>query len=1308
MAHLRLTVLGGLQLRLAEGDSRVHLPTRKSGALLAYLALAPGALRSREQLAGTLWGRSAEDQARASLRQMLSTLRRTLRTDSVPIIRTDGDSVSLDTTAVDVDALQFERLAAQQSPESLEAGVGLYQGALLEGFSLREEGFDEWMAAERRRFHALALQTLSALVDQYARTDDFDRGIRTVERLLVLDPLQEWAHCTLMRLLWRSGRREAALRQYQECVQILKRELTIEPAEETQRLASEIAHQRSAAPSVEPRRDAPPGAAPTSDPRSTGPLPVLPAERKQLTVLCARIHDAIDGADPEVALERTDPALKTMAEEVRRLEGTISHIGGDRLTALFGAPVAHEDHAVRACYAALSIRDAISSLAGRPLDLRIGIHSGNAVVRTIGDESSRHYEAVGPMAQLANGIDVALRPGEIGVTTETARRAEGFVEVSPLGAKSLETVRKQVELFALNARTPLRLRWEARSARELTQFVGRDAEIDRLSALLALAGPGAGQAALIVGEPGIGKSRLAHEFVHSRRVDGWTVLQSGTSSHDTGATYFPIAGLLRLWFDIGVRDRQAEALAKLHGGVEGIDRALMPALPPLCALLDLPVDDAQWPMLSPAQKRLRTLHAVHALVMRKAEVSPLVLVVEDLHWLDAGSQAVLDHLVGGLAASRVLLLFTCRPEYRHEWFGKSNFSRLRLDPLPTANADRLLQTLLGEDQSLAALRRTLVTQTGGTPLFLEESVRALVETGALVGQVGAYRTVGTDQDLQIPSTVQAVLAARIDRLPPAAKNLLQTAAVIGKDVPLGLLQPIAGMAEESLHDTLAELQGAEFLYQTRLLPESEYTFKHALTHQVAYESVLRDRRRTVHIQLVELIETLYADRLDEQVERLAHHAFGGELWEKAILYLHRSAVRAMQRSAHQQAIQYLKRGLGIINSLPDSEQRQRGELEYQKAMGVTMMAARGWAAKEVLDAYTRARQLCEELRDERELFIALRGQGQYRMIRGESAIARGLGERCVELASRSKDVGVQIETHHLFWTNSFFMGDYRSVDLHCRKCIGLYDRHRDHELTYVYSGHDPGVCSRAFLALTQCLRGFPDQALGGCQEALELAEQFKHPLTTSLAHWAYSYVHLFRREPQAARRWAELEIAVCDEYLLPLMRSHGIFQLGWALAELGELESGIARMREGLAGNSATGAEMGSPYFSALLAEALGKAGMPDEGLEEIERALAAADRNGARFQISEMLRVKGDLLLMRSKTGVSEAEACFRDSLAAGAQQGARLPMLRSAVSLARLLLGRGARAEARALLQPASLAVTEGRDIPVHREAASLLAAL
>jgi DNA-binding SARP family transcriptional activator/predicted ATPase len=1301
MIRLVISVLGGLDIHLGDGNTTLDLPTRKSRAFLAYLALSPGMRRSREHLAGTLWERSAEEQARASLRQTLSSLRRALP-GTEEWVNADSDSVWLDAQGLEVDALLFERHAAQGSAEALERAVGLYQGELLSGFSLREERFEQWMTAERRRLHERAVQVFSDLVSHYSAADRPDRGIAVATAMLALDPSLEWAHRALMRLYLRSGRREAALRQYQECSRILSEELGVAPAEETRRLAAEIDRDVSAPRTARPMPE--PAAIAAA---ATESAPLLPAERKQLTVLCSRIRDSIDSADPEAALER-DPVLEAMVNAARRFGGTISHVRDDGVTALFGAPVAHEDHAVRACYAALAMMETLAPFDHAALDVRIGIHSAEAVVRTIGNERSRHYDAVGPISRIATHIDAVLAPGEIGLTADTARRAEGFVELDSLGEKRLEGVPQPVPLFALRAKAALLLRWDARRTRELTRFVGREAEIARLGELLARAARGSGQVVTVAGEPGMGKSRLVYEFINSSFAVGCTVLETGAASHELGATYLPIANLVRAWLKIEKPDTQAQAAAKLRSSVDALGAALAPVLAPLSALLDLRPDDPQWATLDPPRRRQRTLDAVKAVAMRESESRPLIIVVEDLHWIDPGTQDVLDHLVDGLASSRVLLLFTHRPEYRHAWLSRSTFTQLRVDPLGGEGADRLLRAVLGDDDSLVDLRRQLIERTGGTPLFLEESVRTLVDAGTLTGNAGAYRAAGPIATLQIPATVQAVLAARIDRLSAEQKNLLQTASMVGDEVPVELLQPIAGIPQERLSVLLAELQAAEFLYQIRLLPHPQYAFKHALTRQVAYESVLKERRRAVHRRIVEISEALYAERIDEQVERLAHHALAGEEWSKAVDYLHRSAMRAMQRSAHQNAIRYLEKGLEAIERLPDSPERMRKELDYRKALGVSMMAAKGWAAKEVLDAYTRARELCEKLDDEHELFIVLRGEGQYRMIRGESQIASELGERCVALAARSSDTGVNIETHHMFWTNSFFMGEYAQADLHSAKGITLYEKTRDHGLTYIYSGHDPGVCCRSFSALTHCLDGRPDRSLALCGDALELARQVEHPLTTAVAQWAYCLVHILRREPEPARRWAEREIALGEEYLLPLIRAQGTFQLGWALAELGDLDGGIERMKSGLAAAAATGAQMESLYFIALLGEALGKAGKPDAGLAEIERALSAARLHGGHFQLSEMLRLKGELQLKRSRTRLREAEACFRESIEVADLQGAKLPKLRSATSLAQLLAGRGDAAAAASLLRPAYNAIAGGRDLPDLRAAAVLLADL
>ena len=367
----------------------------------------------------------------------------------------------------------------------------------------------------------------------------------------------------------------------------------------------------------------------------------------------------------------------------------------------------------------------------------------------------------------------------------------------------------------------------------------------------------------------------------------------------------------------------------MAGKLLTLDRTLEPLLTPLLALLDVPVDDAAWDALDPPQRRQRILEAVKRLLLRESQVQPLLLLFEDLHWIDSESQALLDGLIESLPTARVLLLVNYRPEYQHAWGSKTYYTQLRIDPLPPESAEELLAALLGQDGTLEPLKRVLIERTEGNPFFLEESVQTLVETKVLVGDRGAYRMTKMPEAWQIPATAQAILAARIDRLPPEDKRLLQAASVIGKDVPFTLLQAIAGVPENTLRQGLAHLQAAEFLYETSLFPDLEYTFKHALTHEVAYGSLLQDRRRALHARIVEAIEALYPDRLAEQVERLAHHAFRGEVWEKAVTYLRQAGAKALARSAYREAVTFFDQALAALHPLPDSRQKVEAAIDLR-------------------------------------------------------------------------------------------------------------------------------------------------------------------------------------------------------------------------------------------------------------------------------------------------------------------------------------------------------------------------------------------
>ena len=592
----------------------------------------------------------------------------------------------------------------------------------------------------------------------------------------------------------------------------------------------------------------------------------LTGERKQITVLFADLKDSlalIRDLDPEAAQQLLDPALHAMMDAVHRYEGTVNQVLGDGIMALFGAPIAHEDHALRACYAALAMQAALRDYAeevrrahGLTMQSRIGLNSGEVVVRTIHHDLHMDYSAVGQTTHLAARMEQLASPDAIVLTAATVRLVEGLVRVKAWGPVPIKGLTEPVEVWELLGVSGRSRRLQSARARGLTHFVGRQTEMTVLTTALAQAGAGHGQVVAIVGEAGVGKSRLVDEFVQAAHTEGWLVLDSAAVSYGQATPYFPVLDLLRRYCHLEEHDDARTIQAKVTEQVRTLDTALHDTVPALLALLDALPEDSPFLQLDAPQRRQRTLAALKLMLLRQSQVQPLLLVCEDLHWLDTETQALLESLSESLPTARLLLLVNYRPDYRHGWGSKTYYTQVRLDPLPPASADAFLRALLGDDPSLTPLTQLLIQRTEGNPFFLEESVRALVETRALVGEPGAYRVAQALPTLQVPATVQAVLAARIDRLPPEEKRLLQTAAVMGTEVPLTLLQAVVELPEEALRLGLTHLQDAEFLYEASLFPELVYTFKHALTQEVAYGSLLQERRRMLHARIVEALEAL--------------------------------------------------------------------------------------------------------------------------------------------------------------------------------------------------------------------------------------------------------------------------------------------------------------------------------------------------------------------------------------------------------------------------------------------------------------------
>jgi len=936
---------------------------------------------------------------------------------------------------------------------------------------------------------------------------------------------------------------------------------------------------------------------------------VLAGERKQVTVLFADMKGSMEllaDRDPEDARKLLDPVLERMMEAVHRFEGTVNQVLGDGIMALFGAPLAHEDHAVRACYAALAMQQEIRGYTeevrrahGVEVQIRVGLHSGEVVVRAIGNDLHMDYSAVGQTTHLAARMEQLATPGSVRLTVDTLRLAEGFVQVNSLGPVPVKGVADPVEVFELVGTGLARTRLQAAAVRGLTRFVGRDVELDHVRQASEKAGSGRGQVVAVVGEPGVGKSRLFWEFSHSHRLQGWLLLESSSVSYGKATVYLPVIDLLKAYFRVESGDDGRRIREKVTGKLLTLDDTLRPTLPAFFALLEAPVEDPAWQALDPEQRRQLTLEAVKRLLIRESQIQPLCLIFEDLHWIDAETQAILDALIESLPTARLLLLVNYRPEYRHNWGNKTYYAQLRLDTLPAKSAGELLQALMGDDPGLDPLKRLLIDRTEGNPFFLEESVRMLVEARVLSGERGAHRMTRTFDSVQVPATVQAVLAARIDRLPPEEKVLLQKAAVIGKDVPQALLRAIAEMPEEALRLSLSRLQTAEFLYEASLFPEFEYTFKHALTHEVVYTGLLQEQRRTLHARVVEVFEMVYPDRVSERVNWLAHHAFRGESWEKALKYLRHA------------------------------ETSSEPSLDAVSALGGPESSGYLWWS------------------------------GDY-----EGAVR--VGQRDLAVARDFRNFAFMVVANFRLGQVHHSLGNYpRAVDFLKQNVAAL-----EGDLIRERLGMAglPSVFSRSWLALCLAERGEFAEGIAHGEEGVRIAEAADHPYTLIIACVGLGGLYLLKGDLHNAISVLERALVVDRVENIPLLFPFVASPLGSAYALSGRVVEALPLLDQAVEQAISLNLKANAPLRIARLVEAQLLAGRLDSVISLAEQALSLSREQKERGHEAYVLRLLGDMASHGDPLDAERATTYFQQARRLGEELGMRPLVARCYVSLGRL----------------------------------------
>ena len=942
------------------------------------------------------------------------------------------------------------------------------------------------------------------------------------------------------------------------------------------------------------------------------PLPPIRWQRRRVTLLRAALAASEAGEE----LPEASRALELLVDKIRTFGGRVEEFGQAGLDASFGLePI--EDAPRRAANAAMAILKAAERARDHHLEIlpvRIALHTGPFMIGQLSGAPQIDQAAKREAGVILEALVQAAEPNATvvsGVTVPFLERRFALVPAGLIGGPG-------GQMHRLVGREPDGFSPLAR----MGKFVGRRSEQDLLQNRWASALRGRGQLVGVVGEPGVGKSRLVREFIQAMGEDA-LVLETSAIALGNPAPYLPIVELLRSYFHLDIGEDADVIRRKVSEAIRGLDENLLPALSALLTLLDVPVPDPAWQSLAPAQRRQRTFDGVKRLLLRETRRRPLVLVFEDTHWNDTETQALLDSFVDGLPAAQVLVLLTYRPEYTHGWSGKSFYTQLRVDPLQPETAAELLGDLLGAHPSLQPLTARLIEWTEGNPFFLEESVRALVETGALAGEHGAYRLTMPIARIQVPATVEEVLAVRIDRLSAEQCRLLQSAAVIGKDVPYPILAAITDLPEESIGETLRQLQGAEFLYETSSAPELEYTFKHALTREVAYAS-LAQGKRTLHARILAVMETLYADRLEEHIDRLAHHAFQGHVWDKAVDYLRQAGARASARSANRDAVGYFEQAFAALAHLPSTPSTQELDLDLRFEMRNVLQTLGEFGPQ--LAHLQQAERLARSLSDDRQLGWVSAYLTDYFRLTGEQDRAIEAGERALEMAESLNDFPLQVATYTWLGQALHGRGEYRrAATLFGKNVEALVGR----QLIERFGAPQPrSVHSRTCLVwcLTE-LGEFREGTRRG-EEALQIAQPLEHALSLTTACAGLGYLYL--RQGQVAKAIALLErgLEATRAANSPLWFPRVASALGLAYSRAGRAREGLAFLEEAVE----QGAAMKMMGSHALLLVSLGEgyllADRIDDAAAAAEQALRLAREHVERGHEARALLLLADTAL--------------------------------------------------------------------------------
>ncbi len=1312
MGSIRINLIGEFQCFDADGQP-LNIATAKDQGLVAILTLSEGARCSRSRIIELLWSTRGEDQAMASLRQSLWSLKKALGNNADELLQVDRKRISINTDEVKTDIAEFQTLIDSSNTKALAQAMSLYRGDLLEGLVIRDSEWETWLDLERESLRANMTEVLNTLIDHYSAESNTRQLIDTGRRLLALDPFQEKGHRALMRGYAENNQKALALKQFGRCRELLQRELNTAPAPETQTLFKRIqSGEINAVAGDEPNPLATDTPVQTNEPEpeETAPGTITTraeVERRQLTVMCCDLVDSdvlSRQFDPEDLLEISRIYRDICQSVIARYEGYMAQVLGHRFIAYFGYPQAHEDDAERAIHAGLGITREIVATRHDALDItfavRIGIATGEVVVGDlIGDTFSRERAVVGETPNQATRLLSLADPNSIVIGSGTRTLVASRFEYEDLGDPE--------SLYAWRVIAPVSAesRFAASHPSDLTPLVGREHEIALLLERWEQAKEGDGQVVMLSGEAGIGKSRIAETLKERISLDDPICLRYQCSPYHSNSYLYPVIDRLERAAQINAgdtpdlnRDKLKSLLAQGTPDIEAV-------VTHFALLLSIPAEKQEATTgISPDQQKALTLEALVAQMAIMSQQHPVLMIFEDTHWADPTSLELLELTIGKARQLPVLIVMTFRPEFTPPWSDHTHITALTLNRFTRSLTMTMVNQVKGGKSLPNEVQRHIIEKADGVPLFVEELTKTLLESGLLSQDTDRYTLSGSLSSLNIPATLQDSLMSRLDRL-ATGKQVAQAGAAIGREFSRKLLESVCGLQQAKLNDSLDELVNSGLVFRQDSGPGTIFMFKHALVQEAAYASLLKKTRKKLHQQIAETLLDLFPESTDSQPELLAHHYTEADNNETAINYWLKAGQRAAERSANHEAVAHLNAGLEALLTLPESTERSRHELDFQLALCSSIMVTKGWGSKQTSVTYARARELCSLLGETEPLSSVLNGEYMRELSLAHFHLARDKAKELLRLGEQQENVEAKLQGHRINGWVSMYLGEFSVSRKHVDEALRLYHPEQHEGLKFRYA-HDPRVAALSVRAMLQSLSGYPQQATKTAVEALDYARSINH--TSSLAYglfYAGAMSAVLRHDSQKAGKYAEEVLLLSERLHSGMWLGFGRVIAGWSAGVQQINDNGVQLIQQGLENLETAAPNPCWPLYLALLAEVYLSSGEIPKTIRSLKSALKLVEKTDERMCEAEIHRLLGEALLIQNPGNEQEAESRFMHAIEVAVKQEVKLIELRATVGLAQLKQSQGKAKEARMYLEPIYNWFTEGFDTPDLIEAAKLL---